>query len=250
MNDLLNKVAIVTGACTGAAAHIAQAYAAQGAMVVVNYVTRRDEAVSLVALIVRRGGRATAIHADVSRIEDVQRLFDRTEAIFGRADIVVNSAGCNALRHPSNGANLFCQLLVTGEAVRRFGSHGGSIINIAAMQNQDAASGGSVYVSPEGPVDPISLGLSRTLKSRGIRVNAIALGATKKACALVGAEAEVDIDRDVGLDLDARQAGSDTGKLRRRANDAENGIAQMAVLLASEKASYLSGECIIMPDTV
>lgn len=235
MNDLSNKVAIVTGACTGAAARIAQAYAVQGAMVVVNYSTRKEAAQSVVASIVDAGGQAVAIQADVSRIEEVRRLFDRTEALFGRPDIVVNSAGCNALHRQSNGANLFCQLLVTGEAVRRFGLGGGSIINIAALEDQDAVSSGSVYVSAEGPIDPISLGLSRTLKSRGIRVNAIAMAAAKREFAVIGAG--------------AGQACNDASESIKRVADAEDNVAQMAVFLASQKASYLSGECIIMPDS-
>ena len=248
MNDLLNKVAIVTGAGTGVAARIAQAYAAHGALVVLTYTKGREAAESAVASIIGSGGQAAAVQADVSRIESVTRLFDHTEALFGRPDIVMNTAGCDALSSPSRGADLFSLLLVTGHAVHRFGTAGGSIINIAALEGQAAANPGGVYVSAQGPIDPIALGLSRTLQSKGIRVNSIAVGAPKRALAMVGSGAcRTQRDTDPHTDTDADGEG-DADAASMSDTRVDDDIARMAVFLASEKASYLSGECIVMPE--
>jgi 3-oxoacyl-[acyl-carrier protein] reductase len=82
MGQLTGKVAIVTGASKGIGAGIAQALAAAGAAVVVNYASSRDGADRVVAEIAGKGGKAVAVKADVSDVSkanDVRRLFDETK---------------------------------------------------------------------------------------------------------------------------------------------------------------------------
>src|SRR5438270_13290707 len=90
---LKNQSAIITGASSGIGEACALAIAAAGASVVVNYVSRPEEAERVVASIKSNGGHAIAIRADVSREDDVQRMFAKAIAAFGTIDILVNNAG-------------------------------------------------------------------------------------------------------------------------------------------------------------
>ena len=87
------KVAIVTGASRGIGRAIAERFAAEGARVVVNYVSGSPAAEAVVAAIGARGGEAIPVRADVSRRADVAALVSATIARFGRIDILVNNAG-------------------------------------------------------------------------------------------------------------------------------------------------------------
>src|SRR5215472_16777243 len=90
---LEGQVAVVTGASKGIGAAIAEHLAAAGAAVVVNYASSKAGAESVVNRIRQAGGKAVAVQADVSKPEDVRRLFAETEKAFGRLDVLVNNAG-------------------------------------------------------------------------------------------------------------------------------------------------------------
>ena len=92
-SKLQGKVAIVTGASKGIGAGIAKGLAAEGASVVVNYASSREGADRVVAEITGNGGTAIAVQGDVSKAEDVERLFVETEKAFGPLDVLVNNAG-------------------------------------------------------------------------------------------------------------------------------------------------------------
>src|SRR5712692_4926117 len=93
MNKLKNKVAVATGASTGIGAGIAKSLAAEGAAVVVNYASSKQDADRVVAEITGQGGKAVAVQGDVSKASDVQRLFAETKRTFGKLDVLVNNAG-------------------------------------------------------------------------------------------------------------------------------------------------------------
>ena len=93
MNKLANKVAVVTGASKGIGAGIAKSLAAEGAAVVVNYASSKEDAERVVAEITGQGGKALAVQGDVSKASDVQRLFAETKRAFGKLDVLVNNAG-------------------------------------------------------------------------------------------------------------------------------------------------------------
>src|SRR5690242_14088096 len=93
MNRLKNKVAVVTGASRGIGTGIAKSFAAEGAAVVVNYLSSKEGAERVVAEIVEKGGRAVAVQGDVSKASDVRRIFAETKKAFGTLDVLVNNAG-------------------------------------------------------------------------------------------------------------------------------------------------------------
>src|SRR6187431_2207542 len=90
---LAGKVAVVTGASKGIGAAIAKELAAEGAAVVVNYSSSKAEGEKVVQEISGNGGKAIAVHANMSKQEEVESLFAQSKKAFGRLDILVNNAG-------------------------------------------------------------------------------------------------------------------------------------------------------------
>lgn len=180
---LAGKVAVVTGASKGIGASIAKHLAAEGAAVVVNYASSRNGADKVVSEITAQGGKAVAVQADVSRKGDIERLFAETREAFGPADILVNNAGVYEFLpleqvteehyRKQFDLNVLGLLLTTQEAVKGFGSGGGSVINISSVASTAAPPGASVYSATKGAVDTITRSLAKELGSRKIRVNAI-----------------------------------------------------------------------------
>ena len=131
MNKLTDKVAVVTGASKGIGAGIAKRLAAEGAEVVVNYASSKEDADRVVAQIQQRGGKAVAVQADVSKAADVKRLFAETKRAFGKLDVLVNNAGVYQFAplaeiteeqfHRQFNTNVLGLLLATQEAAKLFG---------------------------------------------------------------------------------------------------------------------------------
>src|SRR5262249_3407809 len=152
---LTGKVAVVTGASKGIGAEIARELAAEGASVVVNYSSSKEAAERVVAEIVANGGKAVAVHANVTKKPDVERLFAETKTAFSKADILVNNAGAYEFAplveitvehfHKLFDLNVLGLLLASQEAVRQFGKEGGSIINISSVVAASAPPNTSVY---------------------------------------------------------------------------------------------------------
>jgi 3-oxoacyl-[acyl-carrier protein] reductase len=183
MTRLNGKIAIVSGSSRGMGAGIASRLAAEGAAVVINDAADGEGASRIAADIVRRGGRAVAVRGDVSRPQDVKRIFRTTVEIFGRPDIVFNNAGIfqvepaetetHASAHRAFAVNVFGTFLMCQEAARQFGDNGGIIVNMSAMENRGAAPDAEAYSAIKGAIDLLTLGLAREFAGRGIRVVSI-----------------------------------------------------------------------------
>jgi len=183
MRKLEGKVAVVTGASKGIGASIARHLAAEGAAVVVDYVSSRADAERVVAEITRAGGRAIAVQADVARPADVTRLFAEAVNAFGRVDVLVNNAGVYEFRplgditeehfHKLFDLNVLGLLLASREAVRHFGIEGGSIVNISSIASTLSPADASVYSGTKAAVDAVTRSLAKELGPRNIRVNAV-----------------------------------------------------------------------------
>ena len=93
MSKLTGKVAVVTGASKGIGAAIAKSLAAEGASVVVNYASSKAGADAVVAAITAAGGKAVAVHGDVSKAAEAQGIIEAAIKNFGRLDILVNNSG-------------------------------------------------------------------------------------------------------------------------------------------------------------
>jgi 3-oxoacyl-[acyl-carrier protein] reductase len=183
MSKLKNKVAVVTGASKGIGAGIAKGLAAEGASVVVNYASSKDGADSVVADIVKAGGKAVAVQGDVSKAADVKRVFAETKKAFGRLDVLVNNAGVYEFAplgeiteehfHRQFNTNVLGLILASQEAAKLFDSEGGSIINISSAVSSINPPTSAVYTATKGAVDSVTHVLAKELGPKKIRVNSI-----------------------------------------------------------------------------
>ncbi len=100
MKDLENKIVIVAGASKGIGAGTAKQAAEVGAKVVVNYATSKAGADLVVNEIQTSGGTVISLQGDMSKQEDVEKLFDETLKAFGKIDVLINNAGIYEFRWP------------------------------------------------------------------------------------------------------------------------------------------------------
>jgi 3-oxoacyl-[acyl-carrier protein] reductase len=240
MSKLSGKVAVVTGASKGIGAGIARALGAAGASVVVNYASDKAGAEKAVADIKAKGGKAVAVQGDVSKTDDVKRLFVETKAAFGKLDVLVNNAGVFKFTPIADvneedfqrqfGINVWGLLQTTREALPLFGAEGGSVINISSVVSEMGIPGSSVYAGTKGAVDTITLVLASELGPRKIRVNSINPGMVESE----GTHAAGFIGSDFQKDIESK---SPLGRIGQ-----PDDIAKVAVFLASDDAGFVTGE--------
>jgi 3-oxoacyl-[acyl-carrier protein] reductase len=241
MKKLAGKVAIVTGASKGIGAAISKALAKAGAAVAVNYSASKDDAERTVVEITSEGGKAVAIQGDVSKAADVKRLFEETKNAFGSLDVLVNNAGVFQFDplekitekefHREFDTNVLGTILATQQALKYFPRTGGSIINLSSIASQNPVPNSSLYAATKGAIDTLTLALSNELGPRNIRVNTVAPG-------LIDTEGNRKIGFVGSTDGNAIAASIPLGA---RFGQPEE-VAPVVVFLASDDASYLTGE--------
>jgi 3-oxoacyl-[acyl-carrier protein] reductase len=242
MSRLLNKVAIVTGASKGIGGGIATALGAEGARVAVNYSSDRQGAERVAQAITDCGGKAIAVGADVSKAADVEQLFKEVDSAFGRLDVLVNNAGVFRFGafaeiteesfHLHYKINVLGAILSVQEAIKWFGSDGGSIINLSSIVGSHPVPGALLYASTKGAIETLTRGLALELAPRKIRVNAIAPGHVETE----GNVAAGTFEGGAGAVLAAK---TPLGRLGRVTD-----IAPLAVFLASDESAWITGEVI------
>lgn len=193
--SLDQQVALITGASSGIGAGAAKALAAAGAAVVINYHSQAEPAEELARQINAEGGRAIAIGADVSKEEDVERLFAQTLEAFGSLDILVANSGmqkdAKAVDMPLAdwnqviGVNLTGQFLCARAALRIFNRQGiregvsraaGKIIHMSSVHQRIPWAGHVNYAASKGGVDMLMQTLAQEVSHQRIRINGIAPG--------------------------------------------------------------------------
>jgi 3-oxoacyl-[acyl-carrier protein] reductase len=240
MSRLTGKVAIVTGASKGIGAGIAKRLGVEGAAVVVNYSSSKEGADRVVAEITGKGGRAIAVHGDVSKADDVRRLFEEAKKAFGAVDVLVNNAGVFEFEpieevtehefHREFNTNVLGPILTIQQALKHFGPDGGSVINISSIVSENPVPNSLVYSATKSAVDSITRVLSKELGARKIRVNTIAPGGVEtEGTHRIGV---------IGSDFQKQMvAATPLGRFGQPED-----IAQVAVFLASEDSRWLTGE--------
>jgi 3-oxoacyl-[acyl-carrier protein] reductase len=237
---LTGKVAVVTGASKGIGAEIARHLAAEGAAVVVNYSSSKEGAERVVGDITKKGGKAIAVQGNVAKDADIRRLFAEAKKAYDHVDILVNNAGVYEFApieavtaehfHKMFDLNVLGLLLTTQEAVKHFGSRGGSIINISSVAATSAPPSTSVYSATKGAVNSITRSLAQELGPKKIRVNSINPGMV-----------ETEGVRSAGIDeSDFRKQYEANTPLGRIGQPQD--IAPAAVFLASDESAWLTGE--------
>jgi NAD(P)-dependent dehydrogenase (short-subunit alcohol dehydrogenase family) len=239
-----DKVAIVTGASRGIGRSIAEVFAREGAAVVI--CGRKQEALDEAAADLKDSpGRIVPMACHVGRIEDLERLVDRTTREFGHIDILVNNAGTNIAQGPAlemtdaqfdkmvevnlKSAYRLTRLVAPGMCER--GS--GSIINIASIAGMRPQFQSLLYSMTKAALIMLTQSYALELGPRGVRVNAIAPGLVETALSEYYWKDEARFQP-----LMARQPIKHLGQPRE--------IAEIALLLASGDSSSLTGQTIIV----
>jgi 3-oxoacyl-[acyl-carrier protein] reductase len=236
---LTGKVAIVTGSSTGIGAAIARALAAEGASVVVNYNSDEVGADAVVADIKKAGGDAITIGASVTKKASAQAIVDAAITTFGRLDILVNNAGMHTFGtveevteeqfHQEFELNVLGTMLVTAAAVQHLKA-GASIINIGSLAARFPMPGNAVYTASKAAIDGYTSILAQELGPRGIRANALNPGLTTTERMIANGY--------VGSDL----ANAITSRTALGRLGTPEDLAKVAVFLASDDSSFISGE--------
>lgn len=240
---MADKVILVTGGSRGIGAATARLAAQQGYAVAVNYVSNREAAESVVADIVRGGGRAIAVAGDVSREDDIIGMFSTVDRELGTLTALVNNAGILGRQSRLDEmtaerinqvllANITGSLLCAREAVRRMsprhGGPGGAIVNLSSMAAKLGGPGEYVdYAASKGAIDAFTIGLAKEVAAEGIRVNAVRPGL---------------------IYTDIHASGGEAGRVDRlkdavpmkRGGTAEE-VANAIMWLVSDQSSYATG---------
>ncbi|VEP16459.1 3-oxoacyl-(acyl-carrier-protein) reductase [Hyella patelloides LEGE 07179] len=187
LQQLKDKVAIVTGASRGIGKATALELARVGAKVVVNYARSSDAADEVVKTIVGAGGEAVALQGDVSQSEQVDNLIKETLAKYSHIDVLVNNAGITKdtlmMRMKLEQWQAVINLNLTGvflctKAVTKtmLKQRSGRIINIASVAGQMGNPGQANYSAAKAGVIGMTKTVAKELASRGVTVNAVAPG--------------------------------------------------------------------------
>ena len=236
MNKLENKVVLITGASKGIGAEIAKKIAKAGAKVIINYNTDKDGAEKVLLEIEKQGGEAISIHADVTKRENIEALFKKSKEAFGEITTLVNNAGVYKFEpvetitenefHNHFNTNVLSVFLLIQEAMKHFDKTGGSIINIGSIATVKATPMTSLYSATKGATDAITTVLSKELGPKKIRINSILPGPTETE----GNRMSEDIKSFVISNTPLNKIGETTN------------VAQLAVFLASNNASFITGQ--------
>jgi NAD(P)-dependent dehydrogenase (short-subunit alcohol dehydrogenase family) len=234
------SVVLITGALTGIGRATAVAFAKEGARIVV--AGRRDaEGKALEAELRGLGAEASFIKADVRHDDEVRYLVDQTVARFGRLDAAVNAAGTEGRPGPVTeqtvetyaatfDTNVLGTLLSMKHELRVMQAQGsGSIINISSTYGHEGGAGASVYVGSKHAVEGMTKSAGLEAASSGVRINAVAPGPIETGM----------LNRFTGT-AERKAALLKTVPLGRVGDPAD--IARAAVFLASEEASFITGQ--------
>jgi len=240
MKMLENKVAIITGASRGIGKQIAYAFAEQGCAIAFTYLNSEDAATVVQNDIEAMGVSCKAYQFDAADFEAVHQMVSQVQQDFGHIDILVNNAGVTRdtlmLRMSEeqwdyvldkNLKSAFNFMHAVAPVMLK--QHSGSIISMSSVVGLHGNAGQANYAASKAGIVALTQSMAQELGSRGVRVNAIAPGF-------------IQTDMTAQLKDEALQRIIDRIPMRRAGSPAE--VAEVAVFLASDMSSYVSGQVI------
>lgn len=236
---LENKVAVVTGGARDLGRAISVKLALEGAKVVINYFDNPEDAQATIDMIKADGGQAVAVQGDMTKADDVKKLFAEAKNAFGnQVHVLVNVVGGIVGRKLITeqdekwydflmDVNMRSVFLCTREVVPMM-PEGGSIVNFSSQAARDGGGpGASMYATAKAAVMCHTRAMAKELGPQGIRVNALAPGMIATSF------------HDRFTKPEARQNLHNTAPLRREGDASE--VADLVCYLASSESSYLTG---------
>lgn len=238
----IEKTALATGASRGIGRAIALALAARGFAVALNYAGSHDAAEAVKKEIEEAGGKAFTIQGDVSKSEDVDRIFKAVKDEFGGLDVLVNNAGINrdALLIRMKESNwddviatdLKSDFLTTkAAAAMMMRKRKGSIINISSVVGIMGNIGQANYAAAKAGVIGLTKACAKEMAARNIRVNAVAPGFIETAMT-------------DGIPEKIREGMISSIPMGRMGQPED--IAKAVCFLASDDSSYITGQVLVV----
>ncbi len=236
---LQGKSAIVTGGNSGIGMAIVLALAEAGANVAIDYVSNPDATEALEKQIAALGAQSFGIEADVSKVEDLQRLVDETVKAFGRLDIMVNNAGVETRTSVLDtterqyefvlNVNLKSAFFGTQIAAKQMISQGGGgrIINVTSVHEDWPMPGNTAYCLSKGGMRMLTRTAGVELAPHGITVTGVGPGAV-----------DTPINKQTASDPEKLKRLDSAIPLGRMADPAE--IGSVVAFLAGDGASYVT----------
>lgn len=238
---MTSKVAIITGSSRGIGKEIALQLAKDGFSVAVNYKSNKEEADAVVSSIIKSGGLAIAVCADVSIASNVIELFDATEKKFGKVSVLVNNAGVILYKTIADSTeedfdklfsiNTKSVFLMCKEASKRMLDNG-KIINLSSSTTKMMLPTYGIYSGTKAAIEQITKSLAKELGSRGITANVVSPGPTETDLFLIGKSQE---------QISVFSKMSALGRLGK-----SNDISKVVSFLASDDANWITGQNIFV----
>ena len=238
---LENKVAVVTGAGSGMGRAIAELYAAEGARVIAADINA-DSLQEVVSGIVAKGGKATAVMANMGVEAEVDALIDAAIETYGGLDILVNNAGImdnvapvgevtNAMWERVMAINLTGPMQAMRKAIpHMLEGQGGVIVNIASLGGLHGARAGAAYTASKHALVGLTKNTAYMYAKQGLRCNAICPG---------GVETNIAATMTNVSEVGGARQYSGLGTMPRAGKPSE--IAEVALFLASDASSFVNG---------